>query len=162
MIGPALRQADVQMDSEELAQDATDTEMATDHEPVADTVDKGEIQEEPAIVPGVAPAQKKRAAPRESFPKAATAPASSDTPTFGNDDVASPLGSSRESKSNKFTNMQNLKNQLPQFLEYAAPRVFNDAHFISAEGGIDWVKGVPPREGGAKSIFESSNSWPPC
>ena len=48
--------------------------------------------------------------------------------------------------------MQNLKNQVNQFLAYSEPRPFDDAHFIKAEGGIDWVKGVPPVDGAAKSL----------
>ena len=32
-------------------------------------------------------------------------------------------------------------------LEYSEPRPVRDARFIKAEGGIDWVKGVPPCDG---------------
>ena len=37
-------------------------------------------------------------------------------------------------------------------MDYAEPRPFDDAHFVKPEGGIDWVRGVEPMSGGAKSI----------
>ena len=56
----------------------------------------------------------------------------------------SPLGKSRELESMGITNIQQLKNQVPQFLEYANPRPFHSGHFINSEGEVDWTRGRPP------------------
>ena len=110
-------------------------------------------QSRSTVCPGVIPRQKARPTPEVQGPKQTSVPASSsDLPNFGGGDVAPPLGSPRESKSNKITNMQNLKNQVLQFLEYSEPRPSDDAHFVKAEGAIVWVKGISPCEGTAKSF----------
>ena len=49
-------------------------------------------------------------------------------------------------------NIQQLKNQVTQFMEYATPRPFNSAHFIISEGGVDWTRGRPPLSGKARSL----------
>ena len=71
---------------------------------------------------------------------------------LSDDDDVSPLGKSRESKSKDISNIQELKNHVPQFMESATPRSFNSAHFIISEGGIDWTRGRPPLCGKARSL----------
>ena len=56
----------------------------------------------------------------------------------------SPLGKSRELESMDATNVQQLKNQVPQFLEYASPRPFHSGHFVNSEGEIDWTRASRP------------------
>ena len=114
------------------------------------------------VFPGVVSKQKARPSSKpEGSKDIPESTSSSDLPNFGGSDDQPPLGSSRESKSNKITNMQNLKNQVPAFLEYSGPRPFDDVRFIKAEGAIDWVKGVPPMEGTAKSL-RVSEQLPLC
>ena len=49
--------------------------------------------------------------------------------TFLTDDEdVPPLGKSRELKSAFMSNIQQVKNQVPQFMEYATPRPFNSAN----------------------------------
>ena len=65
------------------------------------------------------------------------------------EEYSSPLGKPRESESVDMSNVQQLKNQVPQFLEYANLRPFNSGHFVNSEGAVDWTRGKPPldREG---------------
>ena len=79
-------------------------------------------------------------------------PSSKKVAFLSDDDDVSPLGKSRESKSKDISNIQELKNQVAQFMEYATPRPFNSAHFIISEGGIDWTRGRPPLSGKAHSL----------
>ena len=37
-------------------------------------------------------------------------------------------------------------------MEYASPRPFDDAHLVTSEGGLDWVRGVEPCVGKIKDI----------
>ena len=64
----------------------------------------------------------------------------------------SPLGKSRELESMDISNIQQLKNQVPQFLEYANPRPFHSGHFINSEGEVDWTRGKPPLAGRVRSL----------
>ena len=66
--------------------------------------------------------------------------------------LISPLGKSRESESMNMTNVQQLKNQVPQFLEYASPRPFHSGHFVNSEGEVDWTRGKPPLTGRVRSL----------
>ena len=64
----------------------------------------------------------------------------------------SPLCKSRELESMDISNIQQLKNQVPQFLEYANPRPFHSGHFINSEGEVDWTRGKPPLTGRVRSL----------
>ena len=61
-------------------------------------------------------------------------------------------GKSRELESMDISNIQQLKNQVPQFLEYANPRPFHSGHFINSEGEVDWTRGKPPLAGRVRSL----------
>ena len=50
------------------------------------------------------------------------------------------------------SNIQQLKNQVPEFLEYANPRPFHSGHFINSEGEVDWTRGRPPLTGRVRSL----------
>ena len=64
----------------------------------------------------------------------------------------SPLGKSRELESMDISNLQQMKNQVPQFLEYANPRPFHSGRFINSEGEVDWTRGRPPLTGRVRSL----------
>ena len=78
--------------------------------------------------------------------------ATKSVPFLDLEEDASPLGKPLESESVDISNVQQLKNQVPQFLEYASPRPFHPGHFVNSEGEVDWTRGKPPLTGRVTSL----------
>ena len=123
-------------------QDVTDVEVEE-----AATDDAGD--EPPTVLPEAKPRAKAR-----PIRKLTSSKMSSDESVearsvrfLDEEEDVSPLGQSRELESIDISNIQQLKNQFPQFLEYANPRPFHSGRFINSEGEVDWTRGKPPLTG---------------
>ena len=128
-------------------QDVTDVEVEE-----AATDDAGD--EPPTVLPEAASRAKDR-----PIRKSASNKMSSDESVgyksvkfLDEEEDVTPLGKSRELESMGILNIQQLKNQVPQFLEYANPRPFHSGHFINSEGEVDWTRGRPPLTGRVRSL----------
>ena len=111
--------------------------------------DEAETEGEPTVFPGIRP--NRRRCPLHRNPPTNLLQPRHLHPRFGGAEELPPLGSSRESMPSQATNLQNIQQQAPQFLEYDSAKRINDAHFVIIDGDVEFVKGIPPCTGGARS-----------
>ena len=128
-------------------QDVTDVEVEE-----AATDDAGD--EPPTVLPEAKPRAKARPIRKLASNKMSSDESVDDKSVrfLDEEEDVSPLGKSRELESMDISNIQQLKNQVPQFLEYANPRPFHSGHFINSEGEVDWTRGKPPLTGRVRSL----------
>ena len=128
-------------------QDVTDVEVEE-----AATDDAGD--EPPTVLPEGKPRAKARPIRKLASNKMSSDESVEDKSVrfLNEEEDVSPLGKSRELESMDISNIQQLKNQVPQFLEYANPRPFHSGHFINSEGEVDWTRGKPPLTGSVRSL----------
>ena len=128
-------------------QDYTDVEIDDSDIPKTD-------EEPPTIAPKLKPRAKSRPIQKTTSNKMSIdeSNAAKSVKFLDADEDVSPLGKPRESESVDMSNVQQLKNQVPQFLEYASPRPFNSGHFVNSEGAVDWTRGKPPLTGRVRNL----------
>ena len=128
-------------------QDVTDVEVEE-----AATDDAGD--EPPTVLPEAKPRAKARPIRKLTSNKMSSDESADDKSVrfLVEEEDVSPLDKSRELESMDISNIQQLKNQVPQFLEYANPRPFHSGHFINSEGEVDWTRGRPPLTGRVRSL----------
>ena len=108
-------------------------------------------EEPPTIVPEAKPRAKARPIKKMATNKISNdeSDAMKSVRFLGLEEDVSPLGKCRLMD---MSNVQQLKNQVPQFLEYASPRPFHSGHFVNSEGEVDWTRGKPPLTGRVRSL----------
>ena len=128
-------------------QDYTDVEIDDSDMPKTD-------EEPPTIAPKLKPRAKSRPIQKTTSNKMSIdeSNAAKSVKFLDADEDVSPLGKPRESESVDMSNVQQLKNQVPPFLEYASPRPFNSGHFVNSEGAVDWTRGRPPLTGRVRNL----------
>ena len=161
--GPGVAEAgDVDMGVDVQAGDIGDTQhqsIDSDPQDVTD-VEVEEFaadeagDEPPTILPDAKPRAKARPVRKLTSNKMSSDESVDDKSVrfLDEEEDVSPLGKSRELESMDISNIQQRKNQVPQFLEYANPRPFHSGHFINSKVEVDWARGKPPLTGRVHSL----------